>query len=74
MNEDLRKIKLLVADTKECKLDGKKCGHNSFCFKNEGSYRCKCKTGFKSANGDGKDCAGKKILYCFYTTSDSISS
>ncbi|XP_068756012.1 adhesion G protein-coupled receptor E1-like [Montipora capricornis] len=46
-----------MEDTKECKLDGKKCGHNSFCFKNEGSYRCKCKTGFKSANGDGKDCA-----------------
>ena len=38
-------------DIDECDLKSHKCPHNSECINIEGSYTCKCQTGFEFLNG-----------------------
>ncbi|RMX59037.1 hypothetical protein pdam_00009967, partial [Pocillopora damicornis] len=40
----------------ECELNKDICGSNSVCSNTEGSYKCNCEVGYKSANDGGKKC------------------
>ena len=51
----------------ECMNDDHNCGDNASCTNTEGSYKCRCDTGYKrevhinmAINGDRLDCIGKK--------------
>ena len=57
---------LLGTDINECLLHA--CGSNSICNNTKGSFRCKCKAGFQSTSGDGKDCSGETVemRWCFF--------
>ena len=60
LNNDANNIVLLFGtDINECLLDA--CGGNSICNNTKGSFRCKCKAGFQSTSGDGKDCSGETV-------------
>ena len=60
LNNDTNNIVLLFGtDINECLLDA--CGSNSICNNTKGSFRCKCKAGFQSTSGDGKDCSGETV-------------
>ena len=50
-------VSLFGTDINECLLDA--CGSNSICNNTKGSFRCKCKPGFQSTSGDGKECSGE---------------
>lgn len=47
----------LLADVDECKHMSSLC-ENGECVNNDGSYRCKCKMGFK-LDASRKKCVGK---------------
>ena len=67
LNNDANNIVPLIdTDINECLLDA--CGSNSICTNTKGSFRCKCKPGFQSTTGDGKDCSGEtgEIRGCFF--------
>ena len=49
---------MLTLDVKECTDGSHKCNHNADCVELDGSYDCKCKTGF---NGNGNICTGENI-------------
>ena len=60
LNNDANNIvSLRGTDINECLLDT--CGSNSICNNTRGSFRCKCKAGFQSTSGDGKDCSGETV-------------
>ena len=47
-------------DTDECQnKETNKCHANSACTNTEGSYDCRCQTGYK---GDGTNCTGNMLL------------
>ena len=67
LNNDANNIvSLFGTDINECLLDA--CGSNSICNNTKGSFRCKCKPGFQSTSGDGKDCSGETVEMtgCFF--------
>lgn len=49
-------------DVDECSSDSGLC-QNGDCINLEGSYHCRCYTGFEISK-DGKDCIGRLYLYC----------
>ena len=59
-------VSLFGTDINECVLDA--CGSNSICTNTQGSYNCKCKPGFQSTSGGGKDCSGGTVEmgWCFF--------
>ena len=59
LNSDVYNIVLFGTDINECLLDA--CGSNSICTNTKGSFHCKCKPGFQSTSGDGKDCSGETV-------------
>ena len=59
VNSDVYNKFLFGTDINECLLDG--CGSNSICTNTKGSFHCKCKPGFQSTSGDGKDCSGETV-------------
>ena len=67
LNNDANNIvSLFGTDINECLLDA--CGSNSICNNTRGSFHCKCKAGFQSTSGDGKDCSGETVemRWCFF--------
>ena len=44
-------------DTDECTAGTHRCDTNSTCINFDGSYTCKCNSGY---NGDGFNCTGKE--------------
>ena len=48
---------LYIADVNECRHLSGLC-QNGECINNDGSYRCKCKMGYK-LDPTGKKCVGK---------------
>ena len=46
-------------DVNECSADSKPCDDNADCSNTEGSYSCRCKSGF---TGNGKTCQGSEYL------------
>lgn len=66
INNDANIVPLIGTDINECLLDA--CGSNSICANTKGSFHCKCKPGFRSKSGDGKDCSGEtiEIRGCFF--------
>lgn len=57
-NDVLRVERLLhvcfsVIDVDECSLGQHQCGGFSRCYNTQGSYKCKCKEGYR---GDGMNC------------------
>ena len=45
----------LLKDIDECETGVNKCDENANCFNTDGSYTCRCQTGFA---GDGILCQG----------------
>lgn len=43
-------------DINECTMDSHTCSHHANCFNTQGSFKCKCKQGYK---GNGLRCSGK---------------
>ena len=73
LNNDANNIVLLFGtDINECLLDA--CGSNSICNNTRGSFRCKCKPGFQSTSGDGKDCSGETVEMRGAVFSESLLS
>ena len=66
LNNDVNNILLFGTDINDCLLDV--CGSNSICKNTKGSFHCKCKPGFHSTTGDGKDCSGETVEMrgCFF--------
>ena len=50
---------LFIVDVDECNENEDNCHNNATCTNNEGSFVCKCKTGF---SGDGVTCNGTYTL------------
>ena len=56
---------LKMTDTDECaSAERNECDANAQCTNTEGSYICRCLSGFQ---GDGTNCTGK---YLFHTSSE----
>lgn len=47
---------LVLPDHDECATDTHKCSHHADCLNTQGSYKCKCKSGFR---GNGFECSGE---------------
>lgn len=45
-----------LSDVDECLANTHECSHHAECVNTEGSYRCRCKPGFR---GSGFDCSGE---------------
>ncbi len=48
----------VFSDINECVSNTHKCSHHAECFNTHGSYKCKCKQGFR---GSGFDCSGERL-------------
>lgn len=47
---------LPIPDLDECAAGTYKCSHHAVCVNTQGSYRCRCKSGFR---GNGFECSGE---------------
>ena len=56
-----------LLDVDECSADSNTCDDNADCLNTEGSYSCRCKSGF---TGNGTTCQGTH----YYTRSQSTCS
>lgn len=48
----------MFSDINECVSNTHKCSHHAECINTLGSYKCKCKQGFR---GTGFDCSGERL-------------
>ncbi len=54
----------LLTDVNECTDGTANCDENADCTNNEGSYDCKCRSGF---TGNGNTCTGSDVTSTKYT-------
>lgn len=47
---------MYFSDNDECAANTHKCSHHAVCLNTQGSYKCKCKQGFR---GSGFECSGE---------------
>lgn len=50
----------MLPDHDECAADTHKCSHHADCLNTRGSFKCKCKPGFR---GNGFECSGEKKVF-----------